>query len=133
MIEYSNTKLISADDFIELLNSSTLGSRRPIGDKVRIGNMLENATIIWTAWDKKKLVGIARGLTDFSFDCYLSDLAVSSKYQKQGIGKELIAKVKEQIGPDVQLILTAAPAAINYYPKIGFTKLDNAFSIKRLS
>jgi len=52
-------------------------------------------------------------------------------YQKQGIGKRLIALTKEKVGDQTALILLAAPEAIDYYPKIGLTKIDNGFIIRR--
>jgi N-acetylglutamate synthase-like GNAT family acetyltransferase len=84
-----------------------------------------------TAWDKDKLVGIARSLTDFSYCCYLSDLAVRKDYQKGGIGKKLIALTKEYIGDHAMLLLLSAQTAMDYYPKVGFQKVENGFIIKR--
>jgi len=40
-----------------------------------------------------------------------------------GIGKRLIQLTKETIGDQAMLLLLAAPAAIDYYPKVGFQKL----------
>jgi ribosomal protein S18 acetylase RimI-like enzyme len=93
--------------------------------------MYANSNLVVTAWDDERLVGISRALTDFSYCCYLSDLAVANNYQKAGIGKKLIALIKELIGDECMLLLLAAPLAIDYYPKIGMEKLDNAFIIKR--
>lgn len=42
---------------------------------LRLQRMIDNADIMISAWDRDKLVGIARALTDFSYCCYLSDLA----------------------------------------------------------
>jgi predicted N-acetyltransferase YhbS len=61
----------------------------------------------------------------------LSDLAVDREYQKQGIGAELVHRVKAIIGDECSLVLLSAPGAMEYYPKIGFKKVDNAFVIKR--
>jgi len=66
-------------------------------------------------------------VTDFHFCCYLSDLAVDEKYQKQGIGQKLISKVKEQLEGNCKVILLAAPAATEYYPKIGFSAHNSAW------
>ena len=93
--------------------------------------MFANSNLTISAWDGEKLVGVSRALTDFSFCCYLSDLAVRKEYQKLGIGKELIRITKENIGESVMLLLLSAPAAMDYYPKVGFEKIDNAFEIKR--
>lgn len=117
------------ESIIEIYESS--GINRPTADPERIAKMYENANLIITAWDKDRLVGIARSLTDFCYCCYLSDLAVRKEYQKRGIGKKLIEMTKEQIGPQTMLLLLSAPAAMEYYPGIGFEKVENGFIIKR--
>jgi ribosomal protein S18 acetylase RimI-like enzyme len=117
---YETSRQISPSEFIELLKRSTLAERRPIDDQMCIKAMLLHANLLCTAWDGEKLVGIARSLTDFEFCCYLSDLAVDEKYQKQGIGKELIRLTQSKLGRKAKLILLSAPKAETYYPKIGF-------------
>lgn len=107
------------------------GIRRPVDDLPRIQKMLDHANLTITAWDGEKLVGIARALTDFSFCCYLSDLAVDKAYQRQGIGKELVRRVQEAIGEESMLLLLAAPEAREYYPHIGFQKVDRAWGFDR--
>jgi predicted N-acetyltransferase YhbS len=93
--------------------------------------MYANSNLVITAWDGDQLVGVSRSLTDFCYCCYLSDLAVRKEYQKQGIGKELIHLTQEKIGQQTTLILFAAPSAMEYYPRVGFKKAENAFAIKR--
>ncbi|MCX7797640.1 MAG: GNAT family N-acetyltransferase [Melioribacter sp.] len=114
---------------IDLYKSS--GISRPIEDKERIQKMYANSNLIISAWDKEKLVGIARSLTDFCYCCYLSDLAVRYEYQRMGIGKKLIDLTKEKIGEKTMLLLLSAPNAMEYYPKLGFKKAENAFIIPR--
>jgi N-acetylglutamate synthase-like GNAT family acetyltransferase len=117
------------DQIIEVYNSS--GIKRPIVDKERIAKMYANSNLIITAWDNDKLVGISRSLTDYCYCCYLSDLAVSKDYQTSGIGKKLIELTKNEIGEQTALLLLSAPTAMDFYPKVGFQKIDNAFLIKR--
>ena len=87
--------------------------------------------MIINAWIGTELVGVSRALTDFSFCCYLSDLAVDEKFQRQGIGKELIRLTHETAGHETALILLAAPAAVHYYPRIGMEQFPDCFIIKR--
>jgi predicted N-acetyltransferase YhbS len=47
--------------------------------------------------------------------------------QRNGIGKELIKLTKGQLGKKCRLILLSAPAAVDYYPKIGFEKHPQAW------
>lgn len=126
MINYQQEENLSIDEFKSVLLNSTLGERRPISEPERLSEMLKHANLIVTARDNGKLVGIARSLTDFVFCTYLSDLAVDEKYQKMGIGKELIRQTKLAT-PQAKLILLSAPKAVNYYPKIGMAKWDQCF------
>lgn len=129
-IVYRQEARISAEEFIDLLKRSTLDARRPVNDKERIQSMLDNANIIVTAWSQNTLVGVSRALSDFSFCCYLSDLAVDVAFQKQGIGKRLIDETHAVSGLSTMLILLAAPAATEYYPKIGMEKFPHCFIIR---
>jgi predicted N-acetyltransferase YhbS len=122
---------LSAQEFRSVLISSTLAERRPADDLNRLQQMLRNADIVVTARDEGKLVGVARAVTDFSYCCYLSDLAVDVAYQHQGIGKRLIGETRAQAGECATLILVAAPAAETYYPKIGMQHLAGCWAIPR--
>jgi ribosomal protein S18 acetylase RimI-like enzyme len=130
IVYYSNRK-ITDGEFIDLLKRSTLDQRRPVNDPERIRKMLMHGNVLITAWSGDALVGISRALTDFSFCCYLSDLAVDESYQHQGIGKELIRLTHVAAGEHTMLMLLAAPAAEKYYPKIGMERFDHCFIIKR--
>ena len=108
-----------------------MDERRPVNDKERIQKMLDNCNILVTAWDDDKLIGVSRAVSDFSFCCYLSDLAVDIDYQKKGIGKKLVEETHNVAGDNTSLILLSAPAAVDYYPKIGMEKFHECFIIKR--
>lgn len=129
MITYTNQAPLTAIDLARLFTSS--GIHRPTSDLPRLQQMLDHADSLWTAWDGSQLVGVARALTDFSYACYLSDLAVAKAYQHQGIGQELVNHLKAEIGPQVSLVLLAAPTAMTYYPKLRFEHIDNAFLRRR--
>ena len=127
MINYKVQQTISADEFIDVLNRSTLAERRPVDDLECIEGMLRHADLLVTAWQDNVLVGVARSVTDFNYCCYLSDLAVDQTVQSKGIGRELIRHTREQLGPRCKLILLSAPAAVDYYPHIGFTRHNSAW------
>jgi predicted N-acetyltransferase YhbS len=130
MIEYRTGNRLDLDQVIELYRASTLGERRPIDDRPRFAAMLQNASLVVTAWDGPLLVGISRALTDFSHFTYLADLAVRVSHQKQGIGKELIRLTQLHSGPQTSILLLAAPAAENYYGHIGFSHAPQAWLLK---
>jgi predicted N-acetyltransferase YhbS len=126
MIEYKVGNNLDLDEVIELYRASTLGERRPVGERDRMQKMLQHANLVITAWEGGLLVGIARSLTDFAYCTYLADLAVRLSHQRQGIGKELVRRTREEAGP-AKIILLAAPKAVDYYPHIGFTHHPHAW------
>jgi len=130
LIAYRTGNDLDVDAVMELYQSCSLGARRPSNDRERMAAMLANANLVITAWDRELMVGISRSLTDFAYATYLSDLAVRESYQKQGIGRELIRRTQEAGGPNTTVILLAAPAAMNYYPRVGFTRHDSAWIVK---
>ncbi|CAM2156108.1 GNAT family N-acetyltransferase [Pararobbsia alpina] len=128
-ITYERDRKITREQFVDLLVRSTLGERRPIDDDACIDAMLANANLTITAWDGDHLVGVARSVTDFAYCCYLSDLAVDSGLQRAGVGRELIRLTQAALGPKAKLILLSAPKAVGYYPRVGFTRHENAYMI----
>ncbi len=130
-IRYSIDAAIDVDQFRDVLVRSTLGERRPIDNAECLAGMLQHADILATAWAGEKLVGVSRALTDWHYACYLSDLAVDVAYQHRGIGKRLIDLTQQQLRPLCKIILLAAPAAKDYYEKIGFTHNPRAWMLDR--
>jgi GNAT superfamily N-acetyltransferase len=126
-MEYFYDRKITPEQFLDVLKRSTLAERRPVDEYDRICQMLANANITATAWDGDLLIGVARSVTDFSYCCYLSDLAVDEAYQKRGIGKRLIELTRSRLHPKCKLILLSAPKAQSYYPHIGFSQHPSAW------
>lgn len=128
-ITYRAGNDLDLDEVIQLYVDSTLGERRPVEDRARMQSMLRHANLVFTAWDGDRLVGIARSLTDYTNVAYLADLAVHCAYQKRGIGRELVRLVQSALHPGASVVLLAAPAAVEYYPRIGMAKHPSAWTI----
>lgn len=126
-IEYERDVPVQLDDFIELYRSSTLAERRPAEDRSVMQQMRDEADLTITAWDGDLLVGISRTLTDWGYVAYLADLAVARSHQRMGIGRRLIEETRAALGPKCQIVLLAAPAAEEYYPRLGFTHNPRAW------
>jgi predicted N-acetyltransferase YhbS len=127
-VAYSLEPDLSPDEYIDLMHRSTLAERRPVDRRDRIAAMIAGADIVACARSKDGLlVGISRALTDFSYATYLADLAVDTRWQSQGIGRELIRRTHEAAGQATRLILLAAPKARSYYPHIGMEPHDSCW------
>lgn len=129
MIEYRHNIPLDPAEVARVFEAS--GITRPTNDIPRIARMFAASNLVISAWSEGRLVGVCRALTDYSYCCYLSDLAVDRAFQRHGIGKQLIKRVQTTIGAEVSLVLLSAPGAMSYYPSAGFTKAENAFIIKR--
>ncbi len=132
-ITYGLEAQLDARTFQVVLEASGLGERRPVHDLARLNTMLRRADIVAVARHNGKAVGVARALCDFSYCCYLSDLAVVADMQRQGIGRALIDLVAATAGPQCALILLAAPAAEDYYPHIGMVQRPSCWARPRQS
>lgn len=130
-IIYKTEIIPEIEEIIDLYNFSDYFPISNKEDIERIKKMHNNANIVATAWDKDKLVGLARSISDFCYCCYLSDLCVRDEYKGKGIGKELVKITKEMAGDECKLILHSSSNAINFYSSIGMEQIDSAFIIKR--
>jgi len=126
VIAYRRDAVPTLEQARALYRACSLGARRPIDDDARFGTMLQQANLVVTAWDGTELVGMARSLSDFAYCTYLADLAVDERHQRRGIGRELVRHTRVA-APQASLILLAAPAAVDYYPRIGFERHDSAW------
>jgi ribosomal protein S18 acetylase RimI-like enzyme len=113
-------------EVLAVYQASGLAERRPVADRERFATMLRTANLVVTARIDGRLVGIARSITDGAYVTYLSDIAVDRQFQRRGIGVDLI-RVTQEAAPQAKLVLLSAPAAVDYYPRIGFSRHPSAW------
>ncbi len=117
---------ISAEDYIDFLKRTDLGSQYPKERFFdRISKLVNNASISLTARNEKgKIVGVLFGLTDFAYWLYVTDLGVDREYTGQGIGRNLMKTAHEIAGgeKDIAVYLIANKNAIPFYEKLGMEK-----------
>ena len=117
---------ISAEDYIDFLKRTDLGSQYPKERFFeRISKLVNNASISLTARNENgDIVGVLFGLTDFAYWLYVTDLGVDRKYTGQGIGRALMKTAHEIAGgeKDIAVYLIANKNAIPFYEKLGMEK-----------
>ena len=117
---------ISAEDYIDFLKRTDLGSQYPKERFFeRISKLVNNAAISITARaENGKIVGVLFGLTDFAYWLYVTDLGVDRSYTGQGIGRNLMKTAHEIAGgeKDIAVYLIANKNAIPFYEKLGMEK-----------
>lgn len=125
---------LDVEEFRRVLVESGLGATRPVDDPARLARMLAQAEIVMTArLDSAdgRLVGVARGISDGAWACYLAEVAVSKEAQGLGAGRALLDAVREAVGPEVAVILASVPDAVGFYERIGMERIDDAFWFRR--
>lgn len=129
-IVYCPEPKLSRHEFIDILERSGLSARRPVNNKVTIDGMLSNASLVITARDASfdnRLIGVSRCVTDFTYCCYCSDLAVDQDYQGKGIGSALIDASREKLEPTCSFFLISAPQAVAFYERINMPRIERVF------
>ena len=131
---YASEPELDVAEFRRVLVESTLGETRPVEDDARLQAMLSSANLVLTARldiEGRPLVGVIRAITDFSWVCYISELAVSQSAQGLGIGKGLMDAARRELGPSVAISLISMPDAVGFYQRIGMMRMPDAFWFSR--
>lgn len=131
---YAREANLALVEFRQVLRESGLAASRPIEDEARLGAMLSGANFVVTArivHADGQVVGVARGVTDFAWCCYLAELAVCASAQGLGIGKGLLDESRRALGPRVSIVLASVPEAVCFYGRAGMTRVPDAFWYRR--
>jgi GNAT superfamily N-acetyltransferase len=129
-IVYATEPELDVAEFRRVLVESGLGAMRPVDDEARLKAMLSAADIVVTARTEepgRPLAGVARGVTDFAWVCYLSEVAVTKAAQGLGIGRGLLDETRRQLGPEVAVALISVPDAVGFYERAGMARMTDAF------
>ncbi len=131
---YAAEPALDVAAFCQVLLDSGLGATRPVSDPSRIARMLSQADLVMTArldTPERPLIGVARCITDFSWCCYVAELAVAKSAQGLGVGKTLLAEVRRHVGPQVSVILASMPESVSFYERIGMPRMPDTFCFRR--
>ena len=127
---------ISAEEYIEFLKRTDLGSQYPKERFAeRIPKLVKNVSISLIARNADGLVvGALFGLTDFCYWLYVTDLGVDRAYERQGIATKLMKKAHELAGgeKDIAVYLIANEDAVPFYEKLGMKRADDVMQYNHI-
>ena len=127
---------ISAEEYIEFLKRTDLGSQYPKERfEERIKKLVRNVSISLIARNSSGLVvGVLFGLTDYCYWLYVTDLGVARDYERQGIASRLMKTALEMAGgeKDIAVYLIANEDAVPFYEKIGMKKADEVMKYNHI-
>ena len=121
-----NEERLPADEYIEFLKKTDLGSQYPKERFYeRITILVNKVSISLVARNRsKEIIGVCFGITDFAYWLFITDLGVARDCTGQGIGTALVRKLHELAGGAKNIIMytCANENAIQFYEKIGMTQ-----------
>jgi len=119
MIEYRDGKIFTAQELAALFNSvGWISGKYP----QQLVQAQQGSATVFSAWDGEKLVGLINVLEDGAMAAFIHCLLVNPEWQGQGIGSELVRRVREKYRSYLFLVLVAEEQKnIPYYEKLGFT------------
>ena len=127
---------ISAEEYIEFLKRTDLGSQYPKERfEERIQKLVRNASISLTARDADgKIIGVCFGITDFAYWLFITDIGVDRAYTGRGIGRVLMKQAHEAAGgkQNIAVYLCANTSALPFYEKLGMTRADDVMEYNHI-
>ncbi len=127
---------ISAEEYIEFLKRTNLGSQYPKERFAeRIARLVKKVSISLVARNEQGLVvGVLFGLTDFCYWLYITDLGVDRDYERQGIASRLMKTAHEIAGgeKDIAVYLIANENAVPFYKKLGMKFADDVMQYNHI-
>ena len=131
-----NEERISAEDYIDFLKRTDLGSQYPKERfESRIAKLVDSVSLSLVARNENgMIVGVLFGLTDYAYWLYVTDLGVDRAYEGQGIGSRLMKIAHEKAGgeKDIAVYLIANEDAIPFYEKLGMKKAEDVMQYNHI-
>lgn len=131
-----NSERITAEEYIDFLKKTDLGSQYPKENfDRRIEKLVKNASISFVARNEhNEIVGVCFGITDFAYWLFITDLGVIRSCTGKGIGRQLIFKALEAAGGEDEIVMytCANEDAIPFYEKLGMKKSTDITEYNRM-
>ncbi|MCI5903735.1 MAG: GNAT family N-acetyltransferase [Oscillospiraceae bacterium] len=131
-----NSERITAEEYIDFLKKTDLGSQYPKENfDRRIEKLVKNASVSLVARNEhNEIVGVCFGITDFAYWLFITDLGVIRSCTGKGIGRQLIFKALEAAGGEDEIVMytCANEDAVPFYEKIGMKKSEDIMEYNRM-
>ena len=125
-IEYRRTRAVPLDSLLELYRANEWSA----ADKPEVlGRAIANSEFVVSAWDADQLVGLGNAISDGHLVVYYPHLLVAPAYQGRGIGRQLVAMLRQRYAGFHQQVLVAEGEAIAFYEKCGFVQAGRTCSM----
>ena len=106
---------------VDQLNGFFVGWPQPPDNKTFL-RLLESSYRVVLALSEKRVVGFITSISDGLLSAYIPFLEVLPEYQSRGIGRELISRMKKELGNLYMIDLLCDEELVSYYEKLGMRR-----------
>ncbi|MDR1606062.1 MAG: GNAT family N-acetyltransferase [Streptococcaceae bacterium] len=106
-------------DLMQVVDISSL-------DAEQVKLSFQNSQVLVFAFEDDQLVGCGRALSDGVLQANIYNIAVAPHLQGQGIGRQIIERLLDQLKGQIVTLYTH-PKTSAYYQKLGFSQLRTGF------
>ncbi|WP_160687784.1 GNAT family N-acetyltransferase [Clostridium sp. C2-6-12] len=123
-ITYKINVVPKVEELIQLYNN--IGWHIYTQDAKKLERAFINSSVIVSAWDNYKLVGVLRAVGDSETIMYIQDILVDEIYQSKGIGRQLIGEFMNEYEDVRQIVLITDKTlkTMHFYEVCGFDKVE---------
>lgn len=131
-----NEERLSAEEYIEFLKHTDLGSQYPQERfHQRIDTLVNRVSISLAARNEAgQIVGVCFGITDFAYWLFITDLGVAREWVGQGVGTNLVRKLHELAGGEQNIVMYTCfhENASGFYEKLGMHRPDDVMVLNKI-
>ena len=118
-VVYRSTKELPIADVVHLYSLNRWSSASK--PELLLKALFSSDTLV-SAWDGCKLVGLGNAISDGYLVVYYPHLVILPEYQGQGIGTEVMARLKGKYKDFHQHMIVAGADAVAFYESVGFSR-----------
>lgn len=127
-IEFTENKIFTQQQVQELfLSVGWISGQYP----VRLYKALMHSSTVITAWDKERLVGLARVLDDSELVAYIHYVLVHPAYHGKGVAGTMIRMIQEKYKDYLYIeLMPEEQKNAAFYQKFGFTIMEDGVAMQ---
>ena len=122
-MEFHDDVIPAAGELVRLYNA--VGWTRYTKDPEQLVRAAAGSSLVISAWEHGRLLGLARVISDGETIAYLQDILVDPEHQRRGIGRELFIRAATPFAHVRQKMLLTddEPGQRAFYESLGFTEI----------